>query len=227
MKLEILIQIIASGITIAGIWVGYRSSYKQIKESNKQALFEKRLKIYMISEGLYKLVTETTNMLDIPSEVDIDNAIHFHNMINNSQLNHLASVIPEPINAKGLSPIKLPDAQRDFLTKKEEMLQQAQAAELIFEEPINFIVSNFISDYILLLDGRRRYEIFLKMGMEKYDILCLTHKNLELNDYLEEKLDEKKYRKQLLIDPINKLNVSFEDYQRQKVKIKEQMALTK
>lgn len=226
MKIENLIQIVLSVITMAGIWVAYRSSYKQIENSNKQALFEKRLKIFMTSEGLYKLVSETDNMLVLPSEVDINNAYDFHRMINNSELNHLASVMPEPLNGEGPSPIELPDAQREFLTKMEEIRQQAQAAELIFEEPINSTVSNFISDYILLLDGRRKYEILLKDGKKKFDSE-FNHEKLEFKEYLEEKCGERQRRQECLIVPIKKLTDSFKDYKSKQNQIKKQITLTK
>ncbi|XRJ98052.1 hypothetical protein ACPBEI_04875 [Latilactobacillus sakei] len=220
------IDIVTSLITLGGIWVAYRSSYKQIKNSNEQALFEKRLKIFMVSEGLYRLVIERKTMLDIPNEPDMSNAVHFHDMINNSELNYLVNVMPEPLNLKGPSPVELPIAQREFLTKKEEMLQQAQAAELIFEKPVNFTISNFMSAYISLLDGRRKYEIFLKNGIKQYGSY-LNSEHLEIYDYLEKKLGEKKYRQECLIEPITKLAASFEDYKSKQEQIKKQISLTK
>lgn len=224
--IKIIIDIVTSLITLVGIWVAYRSSYKQIKNSNEQALFEKRLKIFMVSEGLYRLVMERKTMLDIPNEADMINAVHFHDMINNSELNYLVDVMPEPLNLKGLSPVELPIAQREFLTKKEEMLQQAQAAELIFEKPVNFTISNFISAYISLLDGRRKYEIFLKNGIKQHESY-LNGEHLEINDYLEKKLNEREFRQKCLIEPITKLTDSFEDYKSKQNQIKEQITLTK
>lgn len=220
------IDIVTSLITLVGIWVAYRSSYKQIKSSNEQALFEKRLKIFMVSEGFYRLVTESENMLDIPNEVDMINAVHFHDMINNSELNYLVDVMPDPLDLKGPSPVELPIAQREFLTKKEEILQQAQAAELIFEKPVNSTIFNFMSAYILLLDGRRKYEIFLKNGIKQHESY-LNSEYLEINDYLEKKLNEKKYRQECLIEPITKLAASFEDYKSKQNQIKMQITLTK
>ncbi|MDR0300098.1 MAG: hypothetical protein LBI13_08520 [Streptococcaceae bacterium] len=227
MRLSDWIQIFIASITLGGVFAALSTSNKQIKTSNKQSLFEKRLDIFMVAEGFKQILEETKSVMEIPDKHENTNGLKFREMINNTYLNELWEVIPEPLDRAGSSPIDNLEAQRNFLIKKEEILQKSQTAELIFEEPENRVVSTFVKDYIILLDGRRRYEILLKEYYETEKQYRGQHRGTDLTtkEYLENHTEENEYRQRLLVEPIKKLSISYKRYCEQQIKIKEQISL--
>jgi hypothetical protein len=222
MKISDWIQICLAVITLIGIFRAFSDNNKQIKTSNKQVLFDKRLDVFMIAEGFKQLVKENKIILEKPKEPELRNGIIFHCMINNTYLNELSDVIPAPLERDVVSPLDNPEAHRNFLIKKEEILKKAQTAELIFEKPENLVISKFIYDYVTLLDGRRCYGIALKGFREDEK---QYPPDLTTEEYLENYTDEKKRCQKLIIEPINSLSDSYKKYCGEQTKIKSQISL--
>lgn len=227
MNIDNIIQVILAAITVIGIFCAWCSSNKQLKISNKQTLFEKRLKVFLLAKSFESLLVENKSILEIPTELATDNSLQFTYMTNSSQLYHLSEVIPKPLDLNGPCSTDLPEAQRDFLLKKEELLQVAKSAEFVFQEPENQIISAFLTDYIVLLDSRRRYDVFIKTGNKELrkNSIRFSNPNLTDEDYFEYYLHESKERDELLTNPINKLSDSFKKYQKIQKKLKTQISL--
>lgn len=223
------IQVGIAIITSLGVLLALYSSNKQIKNTNKQALFEKRLKIFILAEKLKQTIEENKSIIDIPDDFCRINGLEFRNMINNTYLNELWEVIPEPLNLNSPSVIAFPEVNRKFLIQKEELLQESQIAELIYDKPENTIISKFLYDYIVLLDGRRQYDILIKnyRKNEKEYQERNPQKDLTTEEYLQKFTNEEKEREKYLINPIKQLSNTFDNYCMQRDRIKEQIILRK
>ena len=73
-----------------------------IHNGNKQALFDKRLTIFMHAEEFKQVIDDNKSCLKIPSGVSVDNTIQFRNMINSPFLNELYALIPDPLDRKSV-----------------------------------------------------------------------------------------------------------------------------
>lgn len=90
-----LFAIITASIAI----VALLQTHKQIKISNKQYLFDKRLSKYLLAKGLLGLYKDNENLLDYTDDPD-DEAIivdyQFINLTNNNYLKDVTCIINEP-----------------------------------------------------------------------------------------------------------------------------------
>lgn len=222
------IQIALAIITIVGIFIAFKTSNQQIKSANKQSLFNRRLDLFMIAEEFKSLLASRSTILKIPEKYDSTNSLKFMMMTNNSRLNKMGLVIPNPFDARGESSIDNPELQRHFLAQRESLLQDSVTAELVFSSrnDDNKAISDFIHDYIILLDGRRMYDVAVKSYRKFEEEYNERHDdNLTTEEYFAKETNEANDRKEMLIDPIEKLNSSFENYLAHRDSIKEQITL--
>lgn len=105
-------------------------SVKQIKLSNKQYLFERRLNVYMIAVGLISLYQENKILIEgkRKDEPQYDIDYIFMWLTNNTYMETQSAVIAHPLEQP---------YQKEFLKKCEELHSLAIETRLIFKNPVN------------------------------------------------------------------------------------------
>lgn len=184
----------------------------QIRNNNKQHLFDKRIENYLVIEGLIQLYISNKNHLDKNIEEPffaVDLVFGF--MTNNSFLEQITCAIDKPLEQ--------PNHKR-FLFKMEEMKQIALETKFIFKKGISHILSNFILSYQELLLVMYQYQIIMNR---------IDEANKEKPRPFEElakKFNENSYRDNLK-NSICKLKQSYEILEKENVvkKIAKQIKL--
>ena len=200
-----------------------------IHNGNKQALFDKRLTIFMHAEEFKQVIDDNKSCLKIPSGVSVDNTIQFRNMINSPFLNELYALIPDPFNRDGPGPQDNAEAQKRFLLTKAKILKDSETASLIFASPENTIVSDFIRCFVALLDSRRLYAIYEKDIRKKEKEYRSRHpgEQIDTEEFLNQHTDQRDYQSKYLEDPIHQLTAAYSAYCHNRSKIKQQIRLTR
>lgn len=87
-------ELILSVITVAGTIIALVQTRQQMRLSNKQALFEKRLNTYMFVKGLMELCNSNkAHFREYRDDVCLSNTIIFCFLTNNSYLKELGDAI--------------------------------------------------------------------------------------------------------------------------------------
>lgn len=104
-------------------------SIHQIKLSNKQSLFDRRLKAYMLANGLISLCKDNYKWISEEREAEpqLANDYNFKLLTNNTYMESQADAINHPL--------KQP-FHKEFLRKREELRNSAMEVELILEEKL-------------------------------------------------------------------------------------------
>lgn len=141
-------SIITAGAALSALFI----SCKQMALSNKQCLFERRLKAYMLVQGMIDLCREYLDGIlkerNYGPEPSVDTM--FANLTNNSYLESMANAIEHPLQ----SPF-----QQDFLRRREELRKMAMECELIFKGKEKLAYSEFVRAYEKTLKVMYRYKI--------------------------------------------------------------------
>ena len=147
-------EFILSVCTVFISCVALFQTNRQIKLSNKQHLFDRRLKCYMIIAGMISLYKEHRTLLERKREDEPQFAIdlEFVWLTNNSYLEALAEAIELPL--------KQPH-HKNFLRKIEELRTLATEIKLIFSGKEANLCSNFVSRYERTLLKIYQYQIIL------------------------------------------------------------------
>ena len=171
---------------------------KQIKISNKQFLFDKRLNRYLLTKGLLELFKEHEKLLDYSNHPD-DEAIivdfQFANLTNNNYLKDITCIINEP---------KSNDFKNDFLIKIEELKKLSNEVRFIFHNKSGKLLSNFIMKYQNLLMELYKYQIVLDLMMNDN----IPRKNKPTYKELQKEYGEINHRHRLY-DAISELKQSY------------------
>ena len=140
--------------TVAVALIALWQTHKQIKLSNKQQLFDRRLNAFTIADGLYELCQENKNVfIDIThGEPNFVNDLNFVWLTNNSFMEEQAHSIKHPLEAP---------YHADFLRKREELRNLAKEILFVFKGKEAEIYSDFISSYEEVLFKMYQYEIVL------------------------------------------------------------------
>ena len=150
-----LFSIIAAIIAI----IALLQTHKQIKISNKQFLFDKRLNRYLFAKGLLELYKDNENLLDYADYTD-DEAIivdfQFINLTNNNYLKDITCIINEPKNK---------DFKINFLIKIEELKELSNEIRFLFQNKSGLLLGNFIMKYQNVLMEFYKYQIVLDLMM--------------------------------------------------------------
>lgn len=158
------VNIVWSGITAIAAIIALFISCKQMALSNKQCLFERRLKAYMLVQGLIDLCREYLDGIlaerNNGPEPSVDSM--FANLTNNSYLESMANAIEHPLQ----SPF-----HQDFLKKREELRKVAMECELIFKGKETLTYSVFVRAYEKTLAVMYRY----KMVIDKMEEINNKH----------------------------------------------------
>lgn len=161
MTTENIINIITSIITcLATITssvlavVAIFQTKKQIELSNKQNLFKDRVTGYLILKGLINLYNENRNQIEEEKKEEIyfNCEFLFYEMINNSYL--------EPMGEVMKSPLHNPE-QKEFLKLLEDLRNNAEKMEFIFEGEVAIKIKEFMLAYAELLMELYKYRILI------------------------------------------------------------------
>lgn len=221
----IIIQLMSAFATFMGILCAMYSSNRDVKITQQLDLFNKRLSIFTLSEELHQVILDNKDCIKVSEDEYSVNTVYYSQMINCPSLYHLSDVVPEPMNAEGPGPLDNPKAQTDFLLTKAALLKKSKVAAFIFMPPQNEKVSDFIKCYVLMLDGRRRYQIGCQEFQKQYDQFAEKSEGYE--EFLKHKTNEKSLRAERLEQPSNDLINAYDAYCKDLPKIENQLTFYK
>ena len=189
-----LFAIITAVIAIIALF----QTHVQIKISNKQFLFDKRLDKYLLAKGLLELYKDSEKLLDYNNYPD-DKAIivdyQFIKLTNNNYLKDVTCIIYEPKNN---------DFKNAFLVKIEELKELSTEVRFLFPNKSGQLLENFIMKYQNVLMELYKYQITLdSMKNDK-----IPRKNKPTYNELQKEYGELEHRYRLY-NAINDLNNSY------------------
>lgn len=200
-------------VTCAVAVIALFVSVHQILLSNKQQLFDRRLKAYMLASGLISLCGENYMWLSgkRDAEPQFANDYIFIWLTNNTYMEGQAEVIEHPLEQP---------FHKEFLKKREELRSMAMEFELIFKGNVATLYSNFLKDYEKTLAIMYQYQIVIA-NMEKEN-----SKRPRTSEELSQMFSEEKYRNDLY-DALDKLRESYDAVAQEKVEkqLRKQLAL--
>lgn len=191
--IECVATVLSLGISLIALY----ESYQQIKLSNKQNLFNERVRIYLLIHGLMELYKENMQLIenDRKDEIYWSSDFILNGLINNSYLEKMAPAISKPLHQP---------EQKVFLSMIEELKNEAEKTKFIFNKSINKYLYNFIISYEETL-----------MQLYKYIVLIDSMRKIQEQSYVKKdihevakEVDEKKHREELF-DKIEKLKESY------------------
>lgn len=191
-----LFAIITAVIAIIALF----QTHVQIKISNKQFLFDKRLDKYLLAKGLLELYKDNKKLLDYNSCPD-DKAIivdyQFINLTNNNYLKDVTCIINEPKNN---------DFKNDFLVKIEELKKLSTEIKFLFPNKSGQLLGNFIMKYQNILMELYKYQIISDLINDDN----IPRKNKPTYIELQKEYGELEHRHRLY-NAINELKKSYYD----------------
>lgn len=141
-------------ITAIAAIVALILSVKQSRLINKQQLFERRLRAYMLANGLISLCKDNYGWISAKREErpQLENDWNFMWLTNNSYMEEQAKAIEHPLEQL---------FHKEFLRKREELRKQAMEFELIFKGDVALKYSEFLRAYENALDKMYQYQIII------------------------------------------------------------------
>ena len=201
-----------SVVTAAVALITLIQAKRQVKLSNKQHLFDKRMENYIIAIGLIELYRTNSNCLDDEKDepmlaIDID----FAWLTNNTYLHNITPAIKSPLS----EPI-----HKELLIKLEDLKEVNTKIRFLFSGKEAGLLGDFIFSYQELLFEMYRYKIIIDY-MEKENEKC----PLTLEE-AQQKFGEKEYRIKFK-EAFDKLKQAYNMLESEKVeeKIKKQISL--
>lgn len=191
-----LFAIITASIAI----IALLQTHKQIKISNKQYLFDKRLSKYPLANGLLELYNDNENLLDYTDYLDdkpiiVDSQII--NLTNNNYLKDITCIIKEPKND---------EFKNNFLVKIEELKKLSNEIKFLFHDNSGVLLGNFIIEYQNVLMELYKYQIVLDSMMNDN----IPRKNKPPYNELQKNYGELKHRHRLY-NAIDNLKKSYNE----------------
>ena len=200
-------------ITAIAAIVALVLSVKQSRLSNKQQLFERRLKAYMLANGLISLCKDNYRWISAKREErpQLENDWNFMWLTNNSYMEEQAKAIEHPIEQL---------FHKEFLRKREELRKQAMEFELIFKGDVALKYSEFLRAYENALDKMYQYQIIIDK-MKK-----ANEKNTVTVEKAGKMFSEEKYRDDLY-NALDNLRKTYDVVAQDKVEmqLKKQLSL--
>ena len=186
-------SIITAGTAIIALF----QTGKQIKVSNKQNLFEKRMNILIKVTGLMKLYEENRNLMIEDNKKD-DSVVlmvdfNFENLTNNTYLEDIAICVHKALEQP---------YQKQLLTRLEELRNISTTIMYLFPDKQAKVLSEFVYNYQETLFTIYQYQI-LSNNIRKDSIKFKT----DVHD-MAKKLNEPKQREKLLVS-YNRLEESY------------------
>ena len=188
-------------------------SVHQIRLSNKQQLFERRLKAYMMANSIISLCKENYVFLSEKrkAEPQFANDLIFVWLTNNTYMEGQAEAIEHPLEQP---------FHKELLKKREELRNMAMEFEFIFKGNVASLYSNFLRDYENALAVMYQYQIIIKKMEEE------NGKHPNTSEVLSKMFSEEEYRDRLY-DALGKLKVSYDTVSQEKndKQLRKQLAL--
>lgn len=191
-----LLSIITIIATLIALW----QTHKQIKISNKQFLFDKRLSKYLLANGLLELYNDNETLLDYTDYLDDEPIIvdsQFINLTNNNYLKDINCIIKEPKNN---------ELKNNFLVKIEELKKLSNEIKFLFHDNNGVLLGNFIMEYQNVLMELYEYQIVLDSMVNDN----IPRKNKPPYNELQKNYDELKHRHRLY-NAIDNLKKSYHE----------------
>lgn len=203
-----IIECIATVISIIIAVIALIQSHKQTKLSNKQNLFNERIKTYLMINGLIELYNRNKRIIEKNKKDEIYFVCDFvlSCLINNSNLEIMGDAISKPLHQP---------QQKEFLKKIEELQNEAEKTKFIFNEKISNYLYDFIYSYAELLMELYRYVVLLD-SMRK--IQEQIPKKDDIHEVAKE-VNEKENRK-TLFDKFEDLTNAYNSLEKYNVKKK-------
>ena len=185
--------IITAGTAIIALF----QTREQIRVSNKQNLFEKRMNILIKVTGLMKLYEENRNLMIEDNKKD-DSVVlmvdfNFENLTNNTYLEDIAICVHKALEQP---------YQKQLLTRLEELRNISTTIMYLFPDKQAKVLSEFVYNYQETLFTIYQYQI-LSNNIRKDSIKFKT----DVHD-MAKKLNEPKQREKLLVS-YNRLEESY------------------
>lgn len=200
-------------MTSIAAFIAIYLSVRQMQISNKQQLFDRRLKAYMLVKGIISLCKKNYMWLSEKREAkpQLANDLVFMWLTNNTYMESQAKAIQQPLEQP---------FHNEFLKKLEELRSMAMEFELIFKGDIALQYSNFLRDYEKTLAVMYQYQIIIKKINEE------NSKYPRSLEELSQMFSEKEYRDSLY-KALDKLRESYDAVAQEKVekKLRKQIAL--
>ena len=200
-------------MTSIAAFIAIYLSVRQIQLSNKQQLFDRRLKAYMLVNGIISLCRENYMWISGKREAEpqLTNDFFSMGLTNNTYMESQAKTIQQPLEQP---------FHNEFLKKLEELRSVAMEFELIFKGDIALQYSNFLRDYEKTLAVMYQYQIIIKKINEE------NSKNPRSLEELSQMFSEEEYRDSLY-KAMDKLRESYDVVAQKKVekKLRKQIAL--
>ncbi|WP_146627090.1 hypothetical protein [Oenococcus oeni] len=176
LTMKLKVTLVFSIVTAATAIIGIFMTWWQIRNSNKQSLFEKRLQLFLFADGLANLLRETPTVLNEKDDIEMANDFDFLLLTNNAELSSITSVIKDAKDS---------DKHQVFLKELESFKGREQMAKFVFKDPTVDIVSSFIQVYCELLLSTYQYQILLdnmldsskRFGWDKEEAAQKLHEN--------------------------------------------------
>lgn len=188
-------------------------SVHQIRLSNKQQLFERRLKAYMMANSIISLCKENYVFLSEKrkAEPQFANDLVFVWLTNNTYMERQAEAIEHPLEQP---------FHKELLKKREELRNMAMEFEFIFKGNVASLYGNFLRDYENALAVMYQYQIIIKKMEEE------NGKHPNTSEVLSKMFSEEEYRDRLY-DALGKLKVSYDTVSQEKndKQLRKQLAL--
>ena len=171
-------------------------SVHQIRLSNKQHLFDRRLKVYMLANGLISLCKENYMQLSAKREntPQFANDYVFKLLTNNAYMESQADAIEHPLEQP---------FHKEFLRKREEIRNTAMEIELIFKGEAALAYSDFLRTCEAALAVMYQYQIIIDKMRKENEKQPMTIEKLE------KMFSEKEYRDNLY-DALAKLRKAYD-----------------
>lgn len=155
MSQEAILNIVLSTVVAITAIFALFQTHRQIKLSNKQFLFNRRLDKYLLAKSLIELYKDNINLLDYKDNKD-DEAIivdfQFTNLTNIECLKDITCVIGDPKND---------EYKTNFLIKIEELKKISTEIKFIFKNKESQYLSKFVFNYQNVLMELYKYQILL------------------------------------------------------------------
>ena len=185
---------------------------QQIKLSNKQHLFDKRVEHYLIAKGLMQL-HETNQILLINKKDEPVLAMDFifAQMTNNTYLEKITDVIAHPLEQP---------YHKEFLVKMETLKDASIKIKYIFNGKAAILLGDYVLCYQELLFKMYQYQILLK-NMDK------ASQDFRLTIEEAQKTVDEKHHREELQKAIDNLKQAYNALKKEKVeeKIEKQIRL--
>ena len=188
-------------------------SVHQIRLSNKQQLFERRLKAYMMANSIISLCKENYVFLSEKrkAEPQFANDLVFVWLTNNTYMEGQAEAFEHSLEQP---------FHKELLKKREELRNMAMEFEFIFKGNVASLYGNFLRDYENALAVMYQYEIIIRKMKEE------NEKYPHTSEVLSKMFSEEEYRDRLY-DALGKLKVSYDTVSQEKndKQLRKQLAL--